>query len=236
MFCGSQTLIKHSAGRVQIKPAPCNSWGCDTCAPRRRDTVEMAIEDGKPDALVTLTTRRAPGACPIAARRDLGKWTLEFFRRVERLTGQHVERFNVCEKHRSGWPHLHVACRGWKFVDVRTLWSIWRSITGGSDGVNVKRIPPKRIKRYLAKYLGKDLHKFGDSKRYWRTKGWHSAGWKKPSPDDCDRWEGWVFERKHPREVQAEWQKKGWWPHRGEHGEVVMTPPIWHGRSPRGPP
>lgn len=236
MFCGSQALIKHSAGRVHIKPALCRSWSCDTCEPKRRSTVEMEIEAGAPDALVTLTRRRVPGASPEAARKDLGKWVPKFFRAVERMTGAPVEYYAVCEKHKSGWPHIHVAVRGWKFVNIKTLWALWRKITVDSDGVNVKRIPAKAIKKYLGKYLGKDLHKFGDSKRYWRTKNYLPPDWKKPSEEDFDRWEGWQLDRRHPGDVVAEYLRRGLYAIAGQDGETIMVPGPASMRSARGPP
>jgi hypothetical protein len=236
MFCGSLALIQRSVVAVHVKPAPCRRWSCEMCAPKRRALVEMQIEAGQPDAHIVLTLRRVAGASPEAARQRLGKAIPEFFRRYERLTGVHVERFAVIEAHKSGWPHAHLACRNWKFGNIKAIWALWRQVTGDSDHVRVRRVPAKRMKKYLAKYLGKDLRKFGDSKRYWRTPRYLPADFGKPSEEDCERWRGWACVHEHPEAVIAGYLRAGWYRHDAGDGVTALTPPLWATASPRGPP
>jgi hypothetical protein len=236
MLCGSQSLVKHSDGRVQIKPAPCGCWSCDTCGPKRRARVEMEIEAGCPDALLTLTLRRLPGGSPDDARKRLGLYIPALFRRVRRLTGHRFEWYVVVEKHQSGWPHVHIALRGWTYFAHSRLKALWRSVTGDSDHVHIKRIPSRQLKRYLAKYLGKDLHRFGTAKRYWRSKGYLPSDFGEPTDEEFERWSGWRYEREHPQDLIAAYQKKGWWRHDLGDGETVMTPPLWEAGAARGPP
>jgi len=236
MFCGSIALVQRSDAVVHVKPAPCKRWSCPDCAPRRRALVEMQIEAGAPDTHLVFTLRRVAGASPEVARQRLGKAIPEFFRRYQRLTGVHVERYAVIEAHKSGWPHAHIACRGWVFREIKQVWSLWRQVTGDSDHVRVRRVPAKRMKKYLAKYLGKDLHKFGDSKRYWRTPRYLPPDFGQPSPDQLDRWQGWTCERRHPEDVIGELMRAGWYRHDAGDGVTAMTPPLWSTRSSRGPP
>lgn len=210
MYCGGPSLVQSSEGRVCVKPALCRCWSCNTCGPRRQARVEMEIELAKPDTHIVLTLRRVPGGSPEEARARLGKCQAEFFRRLKKLNGAQVERFCVVEKTKLGWPHLHVAARGWKFGKIEKVWALWRSVTGDSDHVRVRRVPARRLKKYLAKYLGKDPHKFGNGKRYWKTAGWLPADWKKPTEEEASQWQGWRYDHRHQSEIVDEYLREGW--------------------------
>lgn len=196
----------------------------------------MKIEAGQPDAHIPFTLRRTKDACPIEARRRLGLAIPEFFRRVERRFGATVEYFCVAERHKSGWPHVHVAIRGWKFVHIKLLWQLWHEVTGDSDHLHVNRIPAKRAKRYLAKYLGKDLHRFGTAKRYWCTKGFVPADFGQATEEELEQWQGWRFVKEHPDDLVREYRSRGWFAHALGEGWWSMTPPPWEWPAQHGPP
>ena len=236
MFCGSQSLVKPSEGRIHVKPARCRSWPCETCGPIRRSRLEIEIEAGNPDALLTLTSRRILGASPDVARRKLGKDIKEFLRRVRRDRGVPIEYYVAIEKHKSGWPHAHLAVRGWLYIAHPRLKALWRAVTGDSDHIHIRRVPPKKVKRYLAKYIGKDLHRFGTAKRYWHSKGWLPKGWDAPSEGDCEQFQGWQHITKHPLDVIAGYQLEGYHTHHLGWAEAVMLPAAWMQAGARAPP
>jgi hypothetical protein len=82
-----------------------------------------------------------------------------------------LQYFRVWEAHESGRPHLHVAQRG-RFIPWKWLTKEWLKLSG-SPGVDIRFIDdPSRAAGYVAKYLGKDLHRFGTLKRYVYSQGW----------------------------------------------------------------
>lgn len=88
-----------------------------------------------------------------------------------RLADSTLAYFAVFEKHKSGWPHLHVLLRS-EWIDHNWLQAQWMDLTG-SPGRHIKRIAdPHRAASYVAKYLSKDPTKFGTAKRYWQTRNW----------------------------------------------------------------
>jgi hypothetical protein len=236
MLCGDQALVKSSGSHVLVKPAPCGCWSCEECGPNRKARLEMEVKAGRPDAHLVLTVRREPGASPTKARAKLGLAIHEFFRRIRKATGHRMAYFVVIEAHKSGWPHAHIAVRGWQYVRHAKLIKRWREVTGDSDHVRIRRIPPTRQAKYLAKYLGKELHRFGTSKRYWRTKDWLPEGWGEMSEEQREQCAGWSFRAKHPEDVIFEYVRVGWFRHGTGRGEAVLTPPPWIWNNTTGPP
>ena len=108
------------------------------------------LKDGKPD-----TTRRA---AILAAKKATPK--------QKRKT---VEFLAVVEAQKSGEPHLHILIRSeylpqpWiseRMSDICNSPICWIEIMDGK----------KKIANYVAKYCGKDPHRFGSCKRYWQSR------------------------------------------------------------------
>lgn len=96
----------------------------------------------------------SPGRSPV----DLGK-------------EKRIEFLAVFEATKLGWPHLHILCRS-KWIDYHWLSDQMRKRLN-SPMVNVQRITnPAKAAGYVAKYCGKAPHKFGDCKRYWKSKNY----------------------------------------------------------------
>lgn len=74
----------------------------------------------------------------------------------------------VFEKHKSGYPHLHLLIRG-KYIPWAKLAEWWEDITG-STHIDIRRIDSTgKAAWYVAKYIGKDLSSFASCKRWWRS-------------------------------------------------------------------
>jgi hypothetical protein len=133
---------------------------------------EIEIRTNRPDACITLTVRSHAGITPLGARQLMADAFPRLMRWMRQQTGTTLEYYAVCERHKSGYPHLHVALRGWKFVWQPKISAKWQQLTGAKivwiDGTG----DPKKVARYLSKYLGKDLTKIGSFKRYWKSRGW----------------------------------------------------------------
>jgi hypothetical protein len=75
----------------------------------------------------------------------------------------------VIEKHKSGWPHLHILLR-YPWIHQQWLSKEMNSLVQ-SPIQDIRRIDNKgRIAGYVAKYIAEDPHKFGSAKRYWQSR------------------------------------------------------------------
>lgn len=150
----------------------CHAWTCDLCRPYRKRRLIAEVQAGAPQRLLTLTLRHTDNDDPDQQARFLGLAWARLRRKVEReRPGAITAYFAVREAHKSGYPHLHVALRG-DYIPWADLSRWWEEITG-SPGVDIRKIwRPHSCAKYVAKYLGKDPHRFGTCKRYWRSKNW----------------------------------------------------------------
>ena len=139
-----------------------------------------------PTALVTFTTRRV-----YPVKLLLLAW--QRFTRLMNAAGSHFEYLAVPERHPSNPDHLHihVAYRGVANIKLlRRLWHIaLEAIEGrtvkttlyGSEApgnIDVKRVASqsgykrmRKIAKYIAKYITKDVIVQFNKKRYWPSKG-----------------------------------------------------------------
>jgi hypothetical protein len=186
--------------------------------------------------MLTLTIRRTASGDPVEARSRLGRGVREILRRAARETGVQAAYFVAIEKHKSGWPHAHIALRGWKFVGHKRLSRQWLAITGDSSHVHIRRLPQRRLAKYLAKYLGKDLHRFGTFKRYWCSQDWLPDDMPTMSAEQAEQYQGWEPDKRHPSDVVAGLQKAGWYTFRTGWGCYTMTPALWLSGGATGPP
>lgn len=129
---------------------------------------------GKPRAMLTLTVSSKNHETP-----DDAAQALKDGLRLLRLRLQRHPRFikfaflAVFERHKSGYPHLHLVIRG-GFIPWKWLRKAWEEITG-STGIDIRKIGTKgQAAFYVAKYIGKDLSAFEGCKRWWRSHDYNS--------------------------------------------------------------
>lgn len=169
MFCADWALVKHRSHEITVSPLLCKCWTCDTCRPIRAARLVREAQSGKPTRFITLTSRRTPGACPHRAARALViAWRtirLEYLKRHGRRS---LAFLAVFEATKQGWPHLHIVVRS-KWIDQRWLSDRMNSLTG-SPVVDVRKVTGvRKVAAYVAKYIGKNPHRFIGVKRYWRS-------------------------------------------------------------------
>jgi len=74
----------------------------------------------------------------------------------------------VFEETKRGWPHLHIVARA-KWIDQPWL-SKRMGQLHNSPVVDVRRVTGLgKVAHYIAKYIGKNPHRFEGVKRYWRS-------------------------------------------------------------------
>lgn len=172
MLCGPKALRKDSADRVCLVSLPCNGWECPSCGPRRRWRCAQEVIAGRPDKTMTLTLGTADGLSPLEHRAMFARF---FPRLIRQLCRYHrideIPYWYVIEKHKSGHPHMHVALR-MPWTEWEDLKAMWLKISG-SPGVTIQMPRSVRgIAKYLSKYLAKDAQKYGDFKRYVKSRNW----------------------------------------------------------------
>lgn len=161
----------------------CNAWGCEHCHNRRVRRLIAEIIQGHPERLLTLTCRAGTKETPDKQAQFMSQCFRKLWAKVrKRWPGVEHHYFCVFEAHKSGWPHLHIATRGC-YMDWQWIKDRWEEISG-SPGVDIRRIyDPKDCGSYMAKYIGKNPHRYQGVKRYWRTLKWNLEPENAPARD-----------------------------------------------------
>lgn len=153
-------------------PRNCNAWTCPVCRPRRYWKLVCDIQSGHPNRFITITCRTGAFPTPelaAAAQSYAWKVVIQRWRRLKQ--SNKAEYFVVREATAEGWPHLHIAWRG-PWIDQEWLSEQMAELLD-SPIVSVEAIKnPQDCARYLAKYLGKAPHKFGNGNRYWKSRNY----------------------------------------------------------------
>lgn len=168
-LCTPDLSVKGNASEGEAHPIRCKRWACPVCAEINRAKVISIAGRSKPRALLTLTVNandyQTPEAAALALKNGLRALRLRLSRhpRFERF-----EFLAVFERHKSGYPHLHLLIKG-GFLPWRWLRSQWEDLTGAYM-VDIQKIKArKQAAAYVAKYIGKDLAAFPGCKRWWRS-------------------------------------------------------------------
>jgi hypothetical protein len=126
-------------------------------------------KSGKPTAFLTLTVSSTAYETPDDAARDLKRAWCALRRRMQRFCpGRKIPFLAVFEKHKSGFPHMHLLIRA-PFIPVAKLREWWTQITEHSWNVNIMALGTRGLVAYACKYIGKDLSAFQGCKRWWRS-------------------------------------------------------------------
>jgi hypothetical protein len=171
-FCGSHTLQSLSPTVHACATLKCRSWSCETCGPERTTQLIAQIIAGRPNKFATLTIQRDGTRTARQARALISKAWPKLRHLIDKRLGvKNTPFFAVIEKHKSGWPHLHLALV-MEYVDQAWLSNQWKRLTG-SPIVHITQVRSQRhLARYVAKYMSKDLAQFGTHKRYWCSQNW----------------------------------------------------------------
>ena len=211
MLCSEASLVNHGMLAIRVVSLWCRCWSCGFCLPMRTARLVSDVADGLPTKLLTLTTRAVPGGDRVAEARRQGEALARLMRLLrKRCKNQEVAYFAVREATKQGWPHIHVALRC-PYVDQPWIKRTWHALTG-SAGVDIRAIwKSTNAAEYLAKYIGKDPHRFGTSKRYWHSKNWFDVR-PAPEPPSGDWDSKWHVVREHIAKLAEVAWMRGWRP------------------------
>jgi len=208
MLCGEASLVNRGDGGIRAVSMACRAWTCPDCAEwRRKQLVALAIS-GNPNTFVTITVNPAWGADKFARARALvDAWRVAVRLWKAKHPGESLPYLCVFEAQKSGEPHLHILCRA-SWIKKRWLSDLMKSLLDAPI-VDVQRVHnKKKLAFYVAKYIGKDPHRFETCKRYWTTQDWELVKYERPA-STC-RWHSkWTLERTPLAELAAEWRDQG---------------------------
>lgn len=171
-LCTAQVTVNTHPTGGSVLAVRCKRWSCEYCREINRQRVIRIAAAAKPRALLTLTVRHSDYASPDHAAEALKRGLRLLRLRLKRHPMLQNFRFlAVFERHKSGFPHLHLLIKG-KYLPWQELRKMWESITG-SYMVDIRRIRTNgQAAMYVAKYIGKDLSAFEGCKRWWRSVGY----------------------------------------------------------------
>lgn len=187
----------------------------DLVAAWQRIVLHFKREQKKPPEARYITTKR--------------KNVLEYRRKVEKIA-KREDRVQaevsaylcVLEATKGGWPHLHILWRG-RYIPQAWLSEQMERHTQSPVCWIEKINNPETRAGYVAKYCGKEPHKFGTLKRYWQTKNYQhpdESSWVQYFPKSW-KWtvlsysistlrQIWVGKRRHPVDLPNAAMYWGW--------------------------
>lgn len=135
---------------------------------------------------ITITHRRTNEFTPDeAAQRLVVAWRLAAKAAKRKYGYKQLPYLVVIERHKSGYPHLHILLRC-KWIDFKWLSDQMRERID-SPRVNIQRLQTAaQAAYYVTKYIGKDPARFEGCKRYWRSLDWVV---------DRDTWDEWYGDK-----------------------------------------
>ncbi len=209
MCTKSGVIVKLDGQHVVAFPIKCHSWGCPDCSKDRRRQLINEARSGKPNRFITLTVNPNWFDSPEDRAARLSKaWRLVVAAYRHRWPDREAEYLAVFEATEKGEPHLHIVWRG-AWMPQKWL-SKQMAKRMGAPVVDIRRVrDQKKVIEYVSKYISKRNIKFGNLKRYWRSK--HYLNYS-PSKERRKRNEGCYFFRsgKHYT-YYLEWViKLGW--------------------------
>lgn len=173
----------------------CRSWTCDLCHDDRRKQLVALAASGNPTTFITLTTRPRASETPTQRARALADaWRLIVKRACRRYGYKKIDYLCVIEATKRGEPHLHILSRV-PWLDQRWLSQQAKEMLG-APVVDIRRAQhSSRVAAYVAKYIGKQPHRFGACKRYWCTRTWEQGEPATEGTAGRDREGWWIVKR-----------------------------------------
>lgn len=192
-YCGEHTAVKGTSTQAVAISLKCKSWLCDHCTDMRKRQLMAQMAGGKPSKFITFTTRRVENMTPEQAAKRLSyAWRLCRLRIMRHLGVKSLPFICVIERHKSGWPHMHVLARMPWFS--QKLLSKWMDELCDGKNVWIEHLDSShKSVAYCAKYCGKCAQKIGTTKRYWQSQDYDQRENEDPKtkPLPGDGWELW---------------------------------------------
>lgn len=199
MLCTERSLVKHEGRSLTVRPLRCKCWKCQHCVEGKKRDLWFKAVKGEPRIFLTLTIRKGQVGGPIEQAQALveGWRALRQFL-CRRLNRPSITFLAVFEKHKSGFPHLHILLRG-GYIDHRLIRRWWEH-RFQSHQIDIRLAKNARQRAsYVSNYITKAPLGFGSLKRYWCSQDWDPPKKEKDVPDHPEfTW--WERREIHPNE------------------------------------
>lgn len=209
MLCSEAVMVNTGANYARAVTIYCRSWSCETCQPRRQRELVRLAKDGQPTSFITLTVNPRQGRNPDDRARMLSwAWRQVVKLAKKKYSLQKIPYLCVFEATKKGEPHLHIIAR-LKWMDQRWLSNQMARLIAAPI-VDIRRISSvAQVAAYVAKYIGKQPHRFKGCKRYWTTKNWRLVK-SDVEPVDGFWSEHWYLNKITLLQQQEMWELMGW--------------------------
>lgn len=182
---GAILVISHAAQAIVIVPTRCKLWRCPTCGPILARQWQTRIAAAKPTRFMTLTCDPAHFPTPGHAY-DAMKAALPKLVRILRQRAGAFEYAATWELHESGYPHLHLLCKG-VYLPKSMIRYHWNALGIGYI-VHIRQVDDdKQAAWYVTKYVTKTLTTVAATIRFTRliqvSRGFLSHEPETPLPD-----------------------------------------------------
>lgn len=173
LLCSEIVTVNSNQRGGQAATLTCKRWSCPLCRPDNRKRVIGLAKRGDPDKFLTLTIRHSDWETPDSAACGMRDAWAKMVRLIRKTyPSRRLEYLRVFEAHKSGWPHMHILMRA-PFIPQAWLSAKWEELTGAFK-VDIRAVEQKeKAAYYVAKYIGKDLHRFQGVTRYYRSQGYN---------------------------------------------------------------
>lgn len=224
MLCSEGVAVNVGLDKIQAVTLKCRSWGCELCQPDRKRQLIAQAKGGAPTTFITLTASKASGQDPAARARALAKaWPKVVKAACKKYGYASIPYICIFEATKKGEPHLHILARV-KWISQKWLSDKMDELTE-SPIVDIRQVKSvAQACNYVAKYIGKQPHRFATCKRYWCTRSWRLTNW---SPDDkSDGWyDGWEIRDCNLEFHRTMWEAYGWTTEQTRNRVVARAPP-----------
>jgi len=141
-----------------------------------------------------------------------------------RMSTKRLPFYAVFERHKSGWPHIHMLLRH-EHVDIRWLRAQIVALIGSPQMKIVPIRSDGEAAVYITKYCTKNPHRFEGCKRYWQSQDYQVENWQ-PEPR-FDNFPGSWVRDPHSLAIWADnWNSLGWTIERVDrHAAIARAPP-----------
>jgi len=139
--CCTGSLVGYNADEhtVTVVPLTCGKWSCPDCAARKAALYAHRLFAAAPERHIVLTWNPRVSNDPQEALRRMKKALPKFVKYIrdeikhkDGFIEKAALKFEYCaiwERHRSGFPHLHLAQWG-DYVPHRLIRATWKRLTG----------------------------------------------------------------------------------------------------------
>lgn len=209
MLCSEAITVNQGVDAARAVTLKCRAWSCPICAPDRKKQLVALAKSGKPTTFITLTSNPAVGCSPgHRARLLVEAWRQVVKRARKKYSIKHIPYLCVFEATKKGEPHVHILARV-KYIPQKWLAKQMKELNSAPN-VWINEVKNKsKMAYYIAKYCGKEPHRFSSCKRYWSTRSWELTTYEREEmPGYWAR--GWDIREQTLSNLETTWRAWGW--------------------------